>query len=459
MVKRGPRTTFVKVADVARGGMGKVELVLRRDGRFRRLYALKRIHPLLLEEDRVRTMLLEEARVAGLLRHPNTVGVLDVGEDDEGPFLIMDYVDGITLAELISSVANNENLLPLDICLNVIRQTAEGLHAAHELADHQGRPLRLVHRDVSPQNVLIGFDGVVRVTDFGIAKALGQQTATTVGVLRGKYGYMSPEQFRFRTLDRRSDLFALGTLSWELLSASRLYADADASHTARRVMEEPPPDLGNVRGDAPDALVQLVFDLLSKDPDHRPQTASEVSQRIARIERELDVESDLGSYLGERFSAERRQRTAWRSQAIRDAEQRHGRLARPWWKRSRFLVPAAAVLVAGTGWLVGMSAAQPEKRGGAMVSGKPVQEGSPEEALSRVEERSLESGENRSSGAGRVTEDRAARSRHRQRRRTVAARRRRRAPIPPAETREPRRSEPTTPAGRSSHDDRLWALP
>lgn len=280
---------YVHVMDLERGGMGAVELVLRDRGGFHRLYARKRIHAELREDDSFRRMFLEEARIAGLLRHTNVVSVLDYGEDADGPFLIMDYVDGLSCADIIRGVRRLDALVPLSVCLRLGRDVATGLHAAHELrSEVSGEHLELVHRDVSPQNVLVGFDGIARVTDFGIARASTRPgDGTTKGVLKGKLGYISPEQLRFDEPDRRSDLFSLGVTLYELLTANRLYRRETEREVAKAILTEPPPDLGWERDDMPPQLVSLVMRLLAKAPEDRPQTAAEVANELREIEREL----------------------------------------------------------------------------------------------------------------------------------------------------------------------------
>jgi len=279
---------FRQVRKIARGGMGEVHLVLRSDGgEFRRLYAVKRLHPGFRDDDRLRAMFVDEARIAGLLRHANVVNVIDVGEDGDGPYILMDYVDGVSVAAILEWSAKADKLLPVQLCARIAGQAADGLHAAHELASHDGTPLGLVHRDVSPQNILVGFDGVVRVSDFGIAKAFGRATHTTTGVLKGKIGYMAPEVLRFEDPDRRSDLFSLGVVLYEMLSGARLYGSERAAEVARRILNEPQPDIGEVRGDVPVALVELVIELLAKDPADRPSDARTVARRLEVIAAEL----------------------------------------------------------------------------------------------------------------------------------------------------------------------------
>lgn len=293
---------------LASGGMGEVELAIRSEGGFRRLYAVKRLRAALRDDESARGMFLDEARLAGLVRHPNVVSVLDVGEDERGPFLVMDFVEGISAATLLRSAIRSGLTLPVQLCLRLMRECALGLHAAHELLSEDGSPLGLVHRDVSPQNILIGFDGIARIADFGIAKAVGRTTRTTTGLLKGKAGYMSPEQLRFEEPDRRSDLFSLAIVLYELLAGRRLYRSENDMATARRILNEPPPDIDDVRGDVPPEVVELLFLCLAKDPTVRPKSAQEVAQRLELAIAGLVAEEgaiDVGDYLLEHFAAQR----------------------------------------------------------------------------------------------------------------------------------------------------------
>lgn len=275
------RGGLLKLLDLAKGGMGTVELALRREGEFRRLHAVKRLHPHFLDDEDLRAMFLDEARIAGLLRHPNVVSVLDVGEDAQGPYLVMDYVDGVTLSTIIQHHAPLEQLLPVQLCARIGGEIARGLAAAHELVGHDGQLLHLVHRDISPQNVLVSFDGQVRLADFGIARALGRSAKLTeLGVIKGKLGYQAPEQLRFEEASAQSDLFALGVVLYELLSGKRLYKSTAERQAPLRILQEPPPDIGDERFDVPPALTELLFELLAKRPEDRPESARLVAVRL-----------------------------------------------------------------------------------------------------------------------------------------------------------------------------------
>lgn len=337
--------TYTRVCELAKGGMGTVDLAVRREGTFRRLYAIKRLRESYREDPEFRAMFLDEARIAGFIRHPHVVSVLDVGEDADGPFLVLDYVDGISAADLVRRVSERDLVMPLSVALRIAIDSAEGLHAAHELLDPEtGKPLNLVHRDVSPQNILLGFDGSARVTDFGVAKALGRVTRTSTGVLKGKMGYMSPEVLRFEEADLRSDLFSLGVVIVELLIGRRLYRNVDGMDGARRVLNEPPPDLGELRDDAPAELVELMFQLLAKSREHRPSSAREVARRLEGVLADAQAEGapavELSDYIDELFE-DRREESAERirlAHAVADA-----RPTKP--KRALGLGVLAAVMI------------------------------------------------------------------------------------------------------------------
>ena len=311
---------YLRAGVIARGGLGVVELVVRAEGQFRRLYALKRLHPHLRAEPEIRAMFMEEARIAGLIHHPNVVSVLDVGEDEEGPFLLMEYIEGLSLSAIVNELGARDELVPLGIGLRIARQAAEGLRAAHELVAQDGTPTPAIHRDVSPQNVLVGFDGVVRVVDFGIAKAVGGDEQTTTHMLKGKYGYMSPEQLRFERPDPRADLFALGVVTWELLAGRRLYPGKRLEDVAKEIMHGPPPELVPERGDVPPELEQLLFSVLAKDRGRRTPSARAFVEAIDAVLPLVEAQEGSASvrdFLAERFSEIRDKRAAERAEALR----------------------------------------------------------------------------------------------------------------------------------------------
>ncbi|MEM9860568.1 MAG: serine/threonine-protein kinase [Myxococcota bacterium] len=341
--------------ELASGGMGVVYAAQRREGDFERLCAMKR---LLEPSEESQAMFLDEARLAASISHPNVVPVTDFGQDDEGPFLIMPLIEGTSLRGLMKGLRAQDRPLPVQLVLFIGEQIAQGLAAAHEARDGSGEPLDIVHRDLSPQNVLLGFDGSVRITDFGVARAKTRSTETTqLGIIKGKIGYLSPEQLRFRKPDARSDLFALGVVLFELASGKRLYAGEDAP---LRILEEPPPNLRVVRRDVSAAFRDLVRGLLAKSPDARPGSAREVAAALHRQYAECVVEEgrlELGALIEELFpnaQRELRERIRQAREANADAKTSSDR------RWPRWAAAAAAMLIAGGGVALALRSAEPD---------------------------------------------------------------------------------------------------
>jgi eukaryotic-like serine/threonine-protein kinase len=187
-------------------------------GGFQRLVAIKRMHPHIAQEEDFVSMFMDEARLTASIRHPNVVATLDIDQSNEGLFIVMEYIEGASLQRVHSDVRKRGERLPLSFIMRVIIDTLSGLHAAHDLAGNDGRPLGIVHRDVSPHNVLVGVDGISRITDFGVARAEERLSHTQDGKLKGKLSYMSPEQIGGIQVDRRADVYAVGVMFWELLA-------------------------------------------------------------------------------------------------------------------------------------------------------------------------------------------------------------------------------------------------
>jgi serine/threonine-protein kinase len=214
---------YVLHDSIASGGMATVYFgQLRGQGGFARIVAVKRMHPHLALEKEFVAMLLDEAYLAGRIRHPNVVSTLDVVSEAGELLIVMDYVHGETLSRLVRSCVEDHTPIPIDIVAAIMIGVLNGLHAAHETTNEQGEPLRIVHRDVSPQNVVVGVDGVPRLLDFGVAKAQDQIHSTKEGVIRGKVAYMALEQLTNDVVDRRADIYGAGVMLWELLTGMRL---------------------------------------------------------------------------------------------------------------------------------------------------------------------------------------------------------------------------------------------
>lgn len=302
------------------GGMAAVYLG-RATGRagFEKLVAVKVIHPHLAAEPEFVEMFLDEARIAARLHHPHVVEIHDLGEDDGAFFMVMEYVEGETLASVLRQLRKQGERLPLSAALQVVADACEGLTAAHDLTDADGRPMHLVHRDVSPHNLLVGMDGRVKVVDFGIAKATGRRSSTRTGQLRGKLAYMSPEQASGGSIDHRTDLFALGAVLWELLTNERLFTAETEPETLARVTACEVPDLRKRREDLPDGVVALVKRALSREPDARFATAQdmlrELRTQLRALEGDVEPRADLAAVMDRLFAA----RVAYIRAAVRRA--------------------------------------------------------------------------------------------------------------------------------------------
>ena len=220
-------------------------------------------------------MFLDEARIAARIHHPNVVPILEVGASTVGYYLVMEYIEGDTLARLLARAASTGKKLPVSIALRVAIDMLSGLHAAHELHDDHNQPVNLVHRDVSPQNVLVGQDGIARITDFGVARAASRLTATRVGQLKGKIAYMAPEQAAgAEDLDRRADVFSAGIVIWEALAQKRLFKAENEAATLSRVIAEPVPLLFQIAPQVSKEVSGIVMRALDRDVNKRFPTCA-----------------------------------------------------------------------------------------------------------------------------------------------------------------------------------------
>jgi serine/threonine protein kinase len=269
---------------IASGGMGSVYLARKRGaGGFEREVALKLTHAFLREEVEWAAQLIEEAKLAGRIHHPNVVQVLDVEDDRHGVFLVMDYVEGDTLGGLLRHTRSHGERIPTAIALRVLVDALAGLHAAHELRDTDGQPLGLVHRDFTPQNILVGVNGVSRLTDFGVAKAASRMSGTRTGVVKGKAAYMAPEQVRAQPLDRRTDVWSAGVVAWEAFAGRRMrQADEDQAALLLQVVTETPPRLATVVADIPPGVDAAVATALAPDRSRRCPTAQRFAEALVQ---------------------------------------------------------------------------------------------------------------------------------------------------------------------------------
>ena len=258
---------------IASGGMATV-YVGRQHGvaGFSREVAIKRAHSHLVEEPSFATMLVAEATLASKIRHPNVVSVQAVEELEGELLLIMDYIEGASLYELLAGAHASNQPIPADVAVRVVLDASLGLHAAHVATDDDGRPLGIVHRDISPHNVLVGVDGIARLGDFGIAKASSHTESsgkTATGALKGKVSYMAPEYIERGSCDVRSDVFALGIVAWEALTSSRLFRGGNDVETLKAVLATRVPRPSEVAPRIGTALDDVVLRALARAPENR----------------------------------------------------------------------------------------------------------------------------------------------------------------------------------------------
>jgi len=282
---------------IASGGTATVYLARRRGvGGFEREVAIKVVHPHLRDEDLSDSALLAEARLAAGIRHPNVVQVVDVDTGPFGPYLVMEYVEGDSLAALRRAATESNEPIPLPVSLRILCDALAGLHAAHELRNSDNVEVGLVHRDVSPQNVLVGIDGMSRLVDFGIAKASSRKSMTQTGVVRGKVGYMAPEQLLGEPLDRRCDIWGAGVVAWELFARRRLHPPGEDFRTGLRVITTAPPRLRSVDPGIPPGVDAAVASALVLKREARCSTAAELRARLAEAGPLAEV-GEVGEYV------------------------------------------------------------------------------------------------------------------------------------------------------------------
>jgi serine/threonine protein kinase len=279
-----PTTAFGKYqlfASLGRGGMADVFLsVARGQMGFNKLAVIKRLRQALAEEPAFRNMFLDEARLAARLSHPNIVHTYEVGEQNGVYFIAMEYLEGQSLNKVLKEALRRKEGIEPEVGARIIADALGGLAYAHGLGDYDGRPLGIIHRDVSPHNIFVTYDGHTKLVDFGIAKAALSSTETEVGVLKGKVAYMSPEQAMGGRIDQRADLFAMGIVLWELLARQRLMTGESAANTLHKLMNEPIPRVSSVVPGIDPELEAICGKALEKDPQYRWQSAAEMRDAL-----------------------------------------------------------------------------------------------------------------------------------------------------------------------------------
>ncbi len=279
------------VAPLAVGGMAELFLArLAGPGGFQRTVVLKRVLPELAEREEFRAMFLDEARIVAGLRHSNVVQVQELGQDGDTLFLVMEYLEGEPLNVVGRRSARKEEFkLDYGLCAHIVAEVAAGLHFAHEFVDDRGVKQNLVHRDVSPQNIFVTYDGSVKILDFGIALAADRASKTRTGQIKGKYAYMAPEQFRSEKLDRRTDVFALGVVLYEMCSGKRLFSRPNVVEMITAILESPVEPPSVVCPDIPEALERVILKALEKNRDERYQTCAEMRRDLLGVIQQLQA--------------------------------------------------------------------------------------------------------------------------------------------------------------------------
>lgn len=299
---------YLLLDKVASGGMAEVwRAKLVGEGNFHRIVAIKKILPHVCEDPDFISMFQDEANITVLLQHPNIGQVFEFSRHDDIYYLAMEYISGKDLKSIWSNLRHKNQVLPTDVACYVVQRMAEGLDYAHRKRDNFGNPFGIVHRDVSPQNCLLSWEGDVKVIDFGIAAAEDKASTTRAGTLKGKFAYMSPEQIRGFKLDGRADVFALGIILYELLTGERGFvADSDFALLEKvRNVEIKPPSLSNPQ--LPREVERIIFKALAKEREDRYASASDLAedlQRFLLMNGKPPNAHTLGQFLRENFTPE-----------------------------------------------------------------------------------------------------------------------------------------------------------
>jgi eukaryotic-like serine/threonine-protein kinase len=291
---------------IAHGGMAELYLAhYVREDRFRKKVAIKRILPHLAENPEFITMFVREARLAALLQHPNIVQIFDFGKIDHNYFIAMEYIDGKNLGEILTAMQGG---LPIDAAAFIISRVCKGLFYSHTISDEDtAEPLNIVHRDISPQNILISYEGEVKISDFGISKARSEPSLTQAGVIKGKMAYMAPEQALGSEVDHRTDIYALGLVFHELLSGKRVYrfsTDIEALHAIPNMVIEP---IKKLAPQIPDELNRIIMKCVEREREKRYQNAMDLYTDLTALQRHDNITfdaSDLAEFMKSQFKKE-----------------------------------------------------------------------------------------------------------------------------------------------------------
>lgn len=343
--------------EVGSGGMATVFLARTEGpGRFTKAVALKRIHPHLVKRRDFVSMFLDEARIASLISHPNVCSTFDFGEVDGAYYMAMEYLVGEPLSHVLRMLVQRPGVLAsarwTSLAARIAADVCEGLHAAHELCDERGLPLLVVHRDVTPQNVFVTYDGAVKLVDFGVAFARDRLTETVGGTIKGKLAYLAPEQLvPGSTIDRRVDVWALGVTLWEMLTGRRLFARRTDAQTLVAIQTREPPRVSTLRPDIPPELDAIVARALARDPSARHPTARALGRDLLDVVAQAGVAvsmADVSELMAELFTTRRPQKLEALSEVMEPTGVRRRRGTRTLAPSSSVHDARTAVLSSGT---------------------------------------------------------------------------------------------------------------
>ncbi|MBF0105945.1 MAG: serine/threonine protein kinase [Deltaproteobacteria bacterium] len=275
---------YTLLAKVAQGGMAQVFKAKTVDPNgFERLVVIKRILPHISADPEYVEMLVDEAKIAVNFTHGNIAQIYDLGRVKDDYFIVMEYVDGKTFSQINKKLKLREKKIPLDILLYCTIETCRGLNYIHNKKGTDGKPMGVVHRDISPQNIILSYAGQIKIIDFGVAKARNKEGKTESGVLKGKFAYMSPEQSRSDVIDNRSDIFSMGTLLWESLTGERLFKKKTNQETVKAIQKGKYINAASIRPDTPKELDKIIRKALQKNPKHRYQDADDMALDLEKL--------------------------------------------------------------------------------------------------------------------------------------------------------------------------------
>ncbi|MEM9072815.1 MAG: protein kinase [Myxococcota bacterium] len=311
LVQRRQVGNYTIVASLGRGGAGEVFLALSTGlSGFQKLVVVKMLHSHFEEDPSIVAMFLDEARLAAKLSHPNIAQTLEVGVEGDRHFIAMTFLEGLPLHRILARFGQRGEVLPPEVAARIAIEVLDGLAYAHTATDFDGAPLNIVHRDVSPANVFVCWDGSVKLLDFGIAKAARRRANTDSGIIKGKFGYISPEQATGGAIDARADLWSVGVVLWEMLTARRLFPRLNDVATLQRLVTGPIAKVTDVAPDLPEPLAEIIDATLQREPDERwgdaPAMKEALEAWLSSLPRAV-TRDDIAACIGDLFTGEREQ--------------------------------------------------------------------------------------------------------------------------------------------------------